>query len=285
MKQYRFIASWVAKYALDAGFKVRGTVRDPTNEKKTKFLRELPGAAERLEFVALDLEKSNQDVFDKAVQGCTFILHTASPLPIAQPKDENEIIKPAVNGTLSVLRAALKSDSVKRVVITSSSVAVSNATAKPAAGAAFGESDWADVKYPKTSAYAKSKILSERAAWDFVKENKPSWTMCTINPAFVLGPSISTERTSSAELGIRLVNAEMPMVPRVSFPTVDVRDVAMGHIKALQVPADAMNGHRFLLNNKTYWFKELSGMVKDSFGTMGYKPPTREVRFSKGDVM
>ena len=255
-------------------------MRDPTNEKKTKILRDLPGAAESLELVALDLEKSDQHAFDKAAQGCTFILHTASPVIIGKPKDENEVIKPAVNGTLMVLRAALNNSSVKRVVVTSSGVAVSDATAKPG-GAAFGESDWADVNYPKTSAYSKSKILAERAAWDFVKENKPLWTMCTINPTFVVGPSISAERTSSAEIGARLLNASMPMLPRVSFAVVDVREVAMAHIKALQVPAKTMNGHRFLLNNKTFWFKQFSGMINESFGPMGYKAPTREVRFRK----
>ena len=282
MNQYSFIASWVTKYALDAGYKVRGTVRDPTNEKKTKFLRELPGAAERLEFVKLDLDKSDQEVFDKAAQGCTFILHTASPVPISQPKDENEVIKPAVNGTVMILRAALKSDTVKRVVITSSVAAVYSGKAK-GEGAAFVESDWGDVN-SKISAYSKSKILAERAAWDFVKENKPSWAMCTINPSFTIGPSISTEKTPSLEIGIRLLNGSMPMLPHVSFATVDVRNVAMAHIKALQVPAEVMNGRRFVLNYKTYWFKQYSGLINDSFGSMGYKAPTREVRFSKEDA-
>jgi nucleoside-diphosphate-sugar epimerase len=260
--------------ALDAGYRVRGTVRDPKNEKKTQYLRTLPGAAERLELVALDLEKSDQSVFDKAAEGCTLIAHTASPLPAHSPKDENELIKPAVQGTLAVLKAALKSSTVKKVVVTSSVAAVGPSEEDP--NEVRGEKCWTDLK--TASAYPKSKTLAEKAAWDFYNENKPSWSLSTVNPAFVIGPYIGPEKSASAEVGIRLLNASMPMVPKVSFGFVDVRDVAAAHIKVLQADPSVVNGRRFILTRENKWMAELAATLDGIFKPLGYKVPAREVR-------
>ena len=214
-----------------------------------KYLRDLAGASERLELIALDLEKSSQEEFDKAVEGCTLVAHTASPFPAIEPKHEDELIKPAVNGTLSVLRAAAKASTVKKVVVTSSVAAVGESGDKTR-----GEKDWTDLTKP-TGAYVKSKTLAEKAAWDFVAENKPSWSLCTINPAFVLGPTIGPERGSSMEVGARLLRGEMPMLPKISFGVVDVRDVARAHIKALQAPPESVNGRRFILYRESLRLK------------------------------
>lgn len=270
-----YIATWVVKYALDAGYRVRGTVRDPSNAKKVSFLRELPGASERLELVALDLEKSDQAAFDKAVEGCVLVAHTASPFPAASPKHEDELIIPAVNGTVNVLKAALKASSVKRVVVTSSVAAVGEADG----GAPRGEKDWTDLSKPNVGAYVKSKTLAERAAWDFMKENKPSWALATINPALVIGPSIGPEKTTSAEIGARLMDGQLPMLPKLSFGVVDVRDVAMAHIKALEASDDVVSGRRFLLYERSMWFKDMASEMKKTFSPMGYKFPSMEAPY------
>ena len=146
-----YIASWVVFELLKTGCKVRGTVRDPKNEAKVKHLKDLPGAAERLELVALDL--NNEDQFPNVVQGVTMIAHTASPFPGAAPKHEDDLIKPAVNGTLGVLRAALKVKTIRAIVITSSVAAVgegSSLIGEP--NKVRDESDWTNTK--KSSIYA-----------------------------------------------------------------------------------------------------------------------------------
>jgi len=156
-----YIASWLVYYLLQTGCKVRGTVRDPNNEKKVKHLKELPGAAERLELVALDL--NNESQFPAVVEGVTLIAHTASPFPAAEPKHEDELIKPAVNGTLGVLRAALKVPTVRAVVVTSSVAAVGEgASLKGEQAKVRGENDWTNPD--KAIAYSKSKTLAEKVS-------------------------------------------------------------------------------------------------------------------------
>jgi nucleoside-diphosphate-sugar epimerase len=178
-----FIASWVVAYALETGAKVRGTVRDPNNAAKTRHLTSLPGASERLELVALDLTTTKTEDFARVVAGCTLVAHTASPNPSQSPKDENELIRPAVEGTVGILRACKESSSIRAIVVTSSIVSVSEGKAQKGK-ALYTESDWSDVE-ADCGMYAKSKTLAERAAWAYFEETKPEWTLCTINPAFV----------------------------------------------------------------------------------------------------
>lgn len=267
-----FIASWIVKFALDQGFRVRASVRDPSNEKKLEHLKQLKGANERLEFVKLDLSESPKQDFIDMCQGVTMVLHTASPFPDRNPKDHNVLVKPAVRGTTSVLEACKDVDTIQRVVITSSTVSMGEGTL--GSGLFYRhEKDWTDDN--TTSAYPKSKTLAEKAAWDFYKAHNPKWSLCTVNPGLVLGPSLSPETTTSTGFPARLMNGEFPMAMRVAFPMVDVRDVAMAHIKCLTTK-EKIQGRRFVLVNETQYVLFMANALRNEFLEMGYnKLPTK----------
>lgn len=183
-----YLASHIVKQLLEQGHRVRGTVRSLANDKKVQPLRNLvPNAKHELELVEADLmdEKSWID----AVKGCTYVIHTASPVPNYVPKDENEVIKPAVNGVNNVFNACVQEDSlVKRVVFTSSIAAISGdsyVSDKP-----YSETDFFETK-PDSQPYIKSKVLAEQAAWDFIKKREeskqPCFELVVINPGFIIG--------------------------------------------------------------------------------------------------
>lgn len=179
-----YIAAHIVKQLLDKGYRVRGTVRSLKNPKKVDPLYKLSDKG-KLELVEADL--MNESSWLSSVKDCTYVIHTASPFPNSHPKDEMELINPAVNGTLFVFRACVQPDSkVKRVVLTSSTAAVSGDVVKQ--GYNYSEKDWADVN--NISAYAKSKTLAEKAAWDFLKEREakslPCFELAVINPNFVI---------------------------------------------------------------------------------------------------
>uniref|UniRef100_A0AC35GFH1 3-beta hydroxysteroid dehydrogenase/isomerase domain-containing protein n=1 Tax=Panagrolaimus sp. PS1159 TaxID=55785 RepID=A0AC35GFH1_9BILA len=216
------------KQLLEAGYLVRGTVRALNNPKKIEPLRSLPFASERLELVVADLEKPDQ--WNSALQDCTYILHTASPFPITP---DETIIKTAVNGTLNVLNAATKVLTIKKIVLTSSCVAVMEGYDDPKK--IFNESDWS-IETPTMNPYFRSKIEAEKAAWNLVKnfgsdENK--FQLTVINPSFIIGPQLSDIEGSSANSIKSFLNHTMPVVPTICIPCVDVRDVAACHIKAM----------------------------------------------------
>jgi len=240
-----FIAKRIAFDLLEAGYTVRGSLR---STKRADEVREAlrprlsdPSALDRLSFVELDLTRD--DGWGEAMEGIDALFHTASPFPMAQPKDENDIIKPAVDGTLRALKAA-QAAGVTRVVLTSSVAAIE---AKNKSGA-YSEDDWSDTSHPKSSAYYKSKTLAERAAWDFVGEH-PEMQMTTINPALVLGEPMDANYGTSLELIERILGGKDPMVPDIGFGIVDVADISAMHIAALEKP-DSI-GKRFIGSNGT----------------------------------
>jgi len=203
----------------------------------------------------------------QAIEGSDFVVHTASPFPIVQPKDEDELIKPAVNGTLAVMKACRK-NKVKRVVITSSCAAISPCGDKTN----FNEKDWADVE--NAVAYSKSKILAEKAAWDFVKDlpEKEKFEVVTINPGLVIGPNLNKAQFSSGDIIKKLMMKEMPACPKMSLAMVDVRDVAQAHLEGIKKPDAA--GRRFILVEKTYWMHDLARVLSWRFAKDGYPVPT-----------
>jgi dihydroflavonol-4-reductase len=240
-----FIAKRIALDLLEAGYAVRGSLRSAgrADEVRNALRPRLSdrAALDQLSFVELDLGRD--DGWAEAMEGADALFHTASPFPMAQPKDENEIIKPAVDGTLRALRAA-QSAGVTRVVLTSSVVAIE---AKAKSGA-FTEDDWSDTAHPKSSAYYKSKTLAERAAWDFVAEH-PDMQLTTINPALVLGEPMDGSYGTSLELIERILGGKDPMMPDIGFGVVDVADISAMHIAALEKPESI--GHRFIGSNGT----------------------------------
>lgn len=268
-----FIASHVVKQLQEEGYQVRGTVRDLNNEERVKNLKELcPEAKYNLELVEADL--LNADVWEQAVKDCVYVVHIASPFPVQQnlPADkEDEIIKPAVDGTLNVLKACKEAKTVKRVVLTSSSAAIMSDSANDPEKK-FTEEDWADAE--KAETYTKSKILAEKAAWDYVKElpDEEKFELVVLNPAFVMGPVLNGSQCTSAFIIKRLLERSMPAVPRLNFPVVDVRDVAAAHVKA--VTSSEAIGNRHILYGESVWMKDMAAALAKEFRPQGYNVPT-----------
>jgi len=194
---------------------------------------------DHLAFVSADLTKD--DNWDKAVEGCTYVLHVASPIFLSVPKDENEMIRPAVEGTLRVLKAA-RNAGVKRVVMTSNFGAIGYSHKDP--DTPITENEWTDPNEKGLSAYNKSKVLAEKAAWDFINKEGGSLELATINPAAIFGPSLGKDLSSGFELLRNLLNGSMKAVPDLYMNVIDVRDVADLHLRAMTTPE--AKGQRFL---------------------------------------
>lgn len=257
-----YIAKHIILQLLNAGFTVTGSVRrlDRADEVRSAVTPHLTDATDidaRLRFVALDLD--SDDGWSAALAGMDSLVHTASPFPLIQPKDEQDLIRPAVQGALRALRAA-HAAGVRRVVMTSSSVAVmgGNHTGRPA-----DESNWSDLSDPAASAYGKSKTLAERAAWDFVASTAPDMALTTINPVLVLGPPLDRHFGTSVGVIERVLKAKDPALPRIGFPIVDVRDVATMHVRALQQPQTA--GKRFIATDSFMWFEDIAKHLAAAF--------------------
>jgi dihydroflavonol-4-reductase len=254
-----FIAKHVLLKLLAAGHRVRASIRSPSREAAVRaaVLPHLPAAAaDRLAFVRLDLLRD--EGWADAMAGASALVHTASPFPIAQPKNADDLIRPAVDGTLRALRAAQAAD-VARVVLTSSVAAIVH----PGGKALQDESDWADAGDPGTTAYTRSKTLAERAAWDFVASSAPAMALTTINPGFVLGPPLDGEFGSSIAFVRRVLSGKDPMLPDYGLPIVDVRDVAEMHLRALHDPSTA--GKRYIASAGSLSFPELGRTLKAAY--------------------
>jgi dihydroflavonol-4-reductase len=261
-----FIAKHIALKLLNAGHAVRGTLRrmDRADEVRAALAPYLTEHAGELTFVQADLESDAGWV--EAFTGVTALVHTASPFPIAQPKDPVLVIRPAVEGTERVLKAA-SAAGVTRVVLTSSTVAVLN-EGKP--DTLQDEADWCDTHLPTTTPYAKSKTLAERAAWEIAKARGLKLT--TINPGFVLGPPLDENYGSSLGLVERILRGKDPMLPAFGFPIVDVRDVAEMHLRALQQPETV--GRRYIAAAGSMATVDMGRTLKAAYPTR--RIPTRE---------
>lgn len=225
-----------------------------------------------MELFEADLLKPES--LDLAIEGCDFVVHTASPFPLAAPKHEDELIKPAVEGTMAVMRAAHK-HKVKRVVITSS-VASIIVNKSHTGDHVFTESDWSDPK--ACGAYEKSKTMAEKAAWDFLdslpESERPE--LVTINPSLILGPNLVTGDFTSGEIIKKIMLSKLPGMPVIQFPIVDVREVAMAHFKGLTIP-EARN-QRFILSAASLWFREIAEILKEEYGAH-YKIKSKELKY------
>ncbi|MFM7334337.1 MAG: NAD-dependent epimerase/dehydratase family protein [Tabrizicola sp.] len=254
-----FIAKHVALKYLNAGYNVRGTLRrlDRAQEVHAAVTPQLVEGAGTLSFVQADLESDAG--WAEAMAGVSAVIHTASPFPLAQPKDPATLIRPAVEGTERVLKAAAATG-VERVVLTSSTVAVLNES-KP--DSLQDEADWCDISLPSTTAYAKSKTLAERAAWEIARQRGLKLT--TINPGLVLGPPLDEHYGSSLSLVERLMKGKDPMLPGIGFPSVDVRDVAEMHLRAVQRPETV--GRRYLAAAGSMAMVDMGRTLKAAYPT------------------
>jgi dihydroflavonol-4-reductase len=198
------------------------------------------------------------------------VLHVASPFPEAQPKDPDELIVPAREGALRVLRASLDAG-VERVVMTSSVAAVRHGRA-PSETAPYNESDWTDPDDAQRTPYVRSKTIAERAAWDYVRECGAEDRLAAVNPGAIVGPALSDDRSFSLQVVERLLNG-MPAMPRLGFVLVDVRDVADLHIRAMTSPA--AGGERFLAVDRFLWMADVGRILRERLGPAATKVPTR----------
>jgi nucleoside-diphosphate-sugar epimerase len=266
-----FIAGHCIEDLLAHGYAVRGTVRDTT----TADVVHLEAIARRtggaLEFVPARLDRD--DGWAEAVDGCDRVLHVASPFPPANPVDADELIRPAVDGTLRVLRAAAASGTVRRVALTSSIAAII-AGHDPTDGRVHTEADWTEVE--RAPAYQQSKTYAERAAWAFAAEH-PELELVVLNPGMVIGPLQHTCRPTSIEVLRRLLNREMPALPRMGWSTVDVRDVAAAHRLAIEV--DQAKGNRYILAGDHVWTRDIALVLAEEFEPLGYRLPTRDLPY------
>jgi len=266
-----FVASHIILQLLEAGHVVRTTVRSLRREAGVRAMLAGAGAkqGDRLSFFAADLERD--DGWPEAVAGCEYVLHVASPMPLVAPKAEDEVIIPARDGTLRVLRAAREAK-VKRVVLTSSCGAIYYG--HPLQKAPFDETSWTNLD-SEMSAYVKSKAIAERATWDFIAADGGALELTVINPAGILGPVLGADYSGSLDLVKRLMNG-MPGCPQLYFGVVDVRDVADLHVRAMTSPA--ARGERFIaVAGECMSMLDIAKVLKARLGESARKVPTRQL--------
>jgi nucleoside-diphosphate-sugar epimerase len=262
-----FLAGFVIRRLLDEGYHVRTTLRSLRRE--TEVRSRVDGTDDELSFAAADL--TSDDGWDDAVRGCAHVLHVASPFPPQQPKNEDDVIGPACEGTLRVLRAAAKGG-VRRVVLTSSFAAIGYSPKSSALP--YDESDWTDTTRPQ-SPYVKSKTLAERAAWDFVAQHPDGPELTVINPVGIFGPVLGHDYATSVGIIRILLDGRLPAIPRSSFAVVDVRDVADLHVKAMVSPQAA--GERFLAAaGQPVTLPEVAHILRTRLGDGASRVPARE---------
>lgn len=266
-----FLGGWCLTELLRNGYRVRTTVRDPSREPEVREMLAPQGdVADRLSVRVADL--SADAGWDEAVDGCDYVLHVASPFPPQQPKDPDDLIVPAREGTLRVLRAALKAGS-KRIVVTSSTAAVAN-SGETSDTAPLTEDDWTDPANPDLTPYARSKTIAEQAAWNLVHESGDSRRLTVVNPSAILGPVFYDDSSYSLQVIERMLKG-MPGLPRLGFSFVDVRDVADLQVRAMTAPEAA--GERFLATGPFLWLTEVAEILRDRLGPAAAKVPARQV--------
>jgi nucleoside-diphosphate-sugar epimerase len=268
-----FIGAHCILQLLERGYRVRTTVRSLAREGDVRAMLKVGGAqpGDALSFAVADL--TSDAGWPEAVAGCAYVLHVASPFPQAAPQDEDELIIPAREGALRVLRAA-RDAGVKRVVLTSSFAAIGYGQ-KPK-GRPFNETDWTDPNGDDVRAYVKSKTLAEKAAWDFIAREGGALELSVVNPVGVFGPVLGPDYSTSILLVQRLMDGAMPGCPRLVFGAVDVRDVADLHIRCMTDPA--AKGERFLAVAGDFLsIVEIARILKARMGRAARRVPTMEL--------
>ena len=254
-----YLGAHVCKAFFDDGtFKVKGTVRDLKNEKKIGPLRKAFG--DKFDEVTLvEAELLDAKSIDRAVNGCQYVVHVASPFPLERPDTDEVLIKPAREGTRNVCAAAAKYR-VKRVVVTSSIAACmfNGKTNQPKT-----IDDWSDVG--RCESYPKSKVMAEKESWDFQKSQKAhrKFELVRLLPGLILGPNINTERFTSGDIIKMIMENQMPGVPASKIGLIDVRDCAQAHLAAIKT--EAAKNKRMILVSETVWFKSITEWLHEKY--------------------
>jgi dihydroflavonol-4-reductase len=265
-----FVGSHCILQAIQSGYTVHTTVRSLKRAEDVKqSLRNGGATAEQIEkvhYYEADLTKDGG--WEEACAGCKYVLHVASPIPSGPDKpkgEEEDLVTPAVDGTLRVLRAAKQAGTVKRIVLTGSIAAI-NEGQEATPGKVFNEEDWTQLENPKfpTNEYHKSKTIAERAAWDFIEKDGAGIELVVVNPSAILGPVLSSDVATSLKLPMMLMNGKLPVLPNVSLSIVDVRDVADLELRAMTDPRAA--GQRFIATSDepTVSMKDIAHILKDN---------------------
>jgi len=266
-----FVGGHVALQLLQQGYLVRGSVRNLARAERVKAtLAAHGGDISRLEIVTLDL--LDDAGWDEAVSGVRYLQHVASPLVIEQPRDRNELIRPAVEGTRRALTAAFRAG-IERIVLTSSIAAIVYGHAdysKP-----FTTEDWTNPESPATGAYPESKLRAEREAWAIADAFGARDRLAVINPAAILGPLLDDDPGTSGALLLRLLNGSVPAAPRLAFSLVDVRDVAAAQLAAMTAPEAA--GRRHILSEREMSVLELAAALRAGFPSLAHRLPRFEL--------
>lgn len=263
-----YIAGFLIRQLVAEGWWVRTTVRNLASETAVRALLKVDDA--RLAFHAADL---NADAgWAEAMRGCSHVAHVASPVPVKNPEDAQELIRPARDGALRALRAA-RDAGVQRFVMTSSVAAISYGRGRGVHH--FTEADWTDLSQPGLSAYIQSKTIAERAARDWVAREGGALEYCSICPSVVLGPVWSRDYSASVVLVKKLLDGSLRACPDVGFGVVDVRDVADLHVRALQTPGLA--GERFIASGRFLKLREIADVLRAELGTQARRVTTRNL--------
>ena len=264
-----FIGLHCLQQLLDKGYKVRTTLRSESRKQEVmEAMKKHSSNCENLEFFIADL--LNDDGWKEAVEGSKYVLHVASPFFLGEPENEDVFIKPAVEGTLRVLKACADSD-VQKVVLTSSFAAVGYGHSREKE--VYTEEDWSSVD-GEISPYAKSKTLAEKAAWEFVEnlEESKKFELTVINPVAVTGPMLTSDIGSSNDFLLKLISGSMPACPKIHMGYIDVRDVAKAHI--FSMTEEKTNGERIIVSENEMFFAEVGKTLNEA----GFKKsPTKEM--------
>jgi len=267
-----FVGGHVALELLRAGYQVRGSVRDLRKADKVRDTLGKAGAdLSRLEFVTLDL--MSDAGWDDAMAGVRFLQHTASPFVTREPRDRNELIRPAVDGTRRAIGAALRAD-VERIVVTSSMAAIMYGH-DPARTAPFTGADWTNLEGRQVSGYVESKRRAETAAWELVDQAGRHDDLATINPGAIFGPLLDDDPGTSVALLKRMFDGSLPAAARVAFIVVDVRDVAAAHVAAMT--SEEARGQRFPMGNGTFSLMEIAAILRRAMPERARNMPRFEV--------
>lgn len=257
-----FIGAHLTIQLLNKEYQVRGSLRNMDRAEEIRsVIAEHAEDIERLSFVEADLLQ--EKVWQEAMQGVDYVMHVASPFPRLLPKNDEELIRPARQGTLHVLQAAA-ANGVKKVVLTSSSGAIMYGKDKARKKGTYTEKDWTDVSNRKdTTAYLRSKTLAERAAWDFMEKDNSGMSLSVICPGAVLGPVLEKDFGTSANVVIKLLDGGAPGIPDMGFDFVDVRSVADLHIRAMESPK--AENERFAASNGFLKFRDLAEILQEAY--------------------
>lgn len=269
-----FLGGWCLVELLARGYRARTTIRSLAREAEVRAnVGSQVDAGDRLTVLAADL--TDDRGWAEAVAGCDHVLHVASPFPPAQPKDPDELIVPAREGTLRVLRASLAAD-VQRVVVTSSVAAVRNFAGEGTGGGReLTEADWSDPDKPDLTPYTRSKTVAELAAWDYMRAQGLQERLVTVLPGAIIGPLLGDDRSYSLQAVERMLTGHMPGLPRLGFSFIDVRDVAALQVDALSAPDAA--GQRLLAAGSFLWLSEVAAILREQLGADARKVPRRGV--------